>query len=255
MAALAGKPPEEVRARARRQRPVHRARRREPPERPVKMAVSGTARQHRPELHRGQADRGRRRGVRRLRGGLQRVPLRRPRAGRPGRPGDQARAAVLRASRAGSGRAAAGRPSTRGRRCVRRRWPTGSRRGVRLRHGADRRDAGDACLLPRSSSDPVAVVYRVPATRTRPSSWPTRRRTVSVAPSSPGTPTGPARVADRLESGMVFINSPHSVRTSGAALRWRQALGLRPRALRRSAFTEFANRKLVRTMPPRKPRD
>jgi succinate-semialdehyde dehydrogenase/glutarate-semialdehyde dehydrogenase len=58
-------------------------------------------------------------------------------------------------------------------------------------------------------------------------------------------------VADRIESGMVWINAPTG---SAAELPFggvkRSGFG---RELSAAGITEFANRKLVRTMPPRKP--
>jgi succinate-semialdehyde dehydrogenase/glutarate-semialdehyde dehydrogenase len=98
---------------------------------------------------------------------------------------------------------------------------------------------------------PVAVVYRVKD----------EDEAVELANSSAyglggavfgADPERARAVADRLESGMVWINSPTG---SAAELPFggvkRSGFG---RELSEAGISEFANRKLVRTMPARKPR-
>ena len=88
-------------------------------------------------------------------------------------------------------------------------------------------------------------------TRTRRSSWPTTRRTASAPPSSPATWTGPGRVADRLEAGMVFDQPADrllpelpfgGVKRSGYG-----------RELSELGMFEFANRKLICAVAPDAP--
>ena len=114
-------------------------------------------------------------------------------------------------------------------------------KGATLRTGGKRVDRPGAFVEPTVLTDvtpqmrayheelfgPAAVIYRVDGRLARRWSWPIPRRSGSAAPSTARTPTGPQEVADLLDTGMVWINSPTGL-DGRPAVRRDQALRRRP---------------------------
>ncbi|CAA9220747.1 MAG: Succinate-semialdehyde dehydrogenase [NAD]; Succinate-semialdehyde dehydrogenase [NADP+], partial [uncultured Blastococcus sp.] len=218
--------PEEVGARARRQRPVHRAGRRQHG-RHGQGRHHGPDAEHRPGLHGVQAADRHRGALRAVRRGAQAGVLR-LRPGRSGRPGDLPRPAVQRAGRTGPARADPGR---RGQgRHRRRRWQAPRPRGG-VRGGDDphRRHPGDA-RLPRGAVRSRG--RRLQGQGRRRGGRPGQRQRLRPGGHRHEQRPRPGTGGGRAARGRHGVDQPAHRLLPRAALRRGQAVRLRSRAVR-----------------------
>ena len=191
---------------------------------PSKSAVGGAAGEHRPGVQRRQAVHRRRRALRAVPGEVHRGADR-GEARRSDLAGDDDRPAVLL-----DGDRATGRPGqARGRRRARSWSPAAATTATSFEPTVLTDIKPDNDAYREEFFGPVALGVSRRRTRTRRCSWPTTRRSASGSYVMTNDSEQALRVADKIDAGMVFVNARRR-RGRRAAVRRRQALGLRPRA-------------------------